>query len=224
MNVALGDFPDSAKPPLVLVSDPLQVPVQPTPSLTPANGNPAPSSQAHFPPASTPAVSSASAAQPKYAYPPPAEFPTQEGPRGIRFDFNSGCRLMLPQAAHPWKVQLSDLDTGNVLYQTEMVEGRVNSSKRYYVRFRVEVWQQGQSVFSHEYSAADREVLILFPVGTLGDTVGWLPYAVKFYGAPQMPSDMRHGGKIDSAVSGHVSGDYVRHSRGDRTRTLLRHL
>ena len=32
----------------------------------------------------------------------------------------------------------------------------------------------------HEYSAADRDVLIQFPVGTLGDTMGWFPYAVKF--------------------------------------------
>jgi autotransporter strand-loop-strand O-heptosyltransferase len=181
MNVALGDFADSTKPPLVLVSDPLQVPLQPTPSLGPENGNPAPSSQADFGQASTPAVSSASVAPPKHLYPKPAESPTQEGPRGIRFDFNSGCRLKLPQAAHPWKVRLSDLDTGNVLYQTEMVEGRVNSTKRYYVRFRLEAWQQDQLLFSHDYSAAGHQVLIVFPVGTLGDTLGWFPYAVKFY-------------------------------------------
>jgi autotransporter strand-loop-strand O-heptosyltransferase len=181
MNVALGDFSDSAEPPLVLVPDPLQVPLQPAPLPTPADGNTAPSSHEDLAQAPMPAVSSTSAAQPKHLYPKPAEFPTQEGPRGIRFDFNSGCRLMLPQAAHPWKVQLSDLDTGNVLYQTEMVEGRVNSTKRYYVRFRLEAWQQDQLLFSHDYSAVGREVLIVFPVGTLGDTLGWLPYAVKFY-------------------------------------------
>ena len=56
----------------------------------------------------------------------------------------------------------------------------MNSTKRYYVRFRLEVWQQGESVFVHEYSPADREVLVQFPVGTLGDTIGWFPYAVKF--------------------------------------------
>jgi hypothetical protein len=181
MNVALGDFPDSATPPLELVSAPFEVPLQPTALLEPANGNPAPSSQEDFAQASTAAVSSASATQPKHLYPTPAESPTQEGPRGIRFDFNNGCRLMLPRATHPWKVQLSDLDTGNVLYQTEMVEGRVNSTKRYYVRFRLEAWQQDKLLYSHDYSAAGREVLIVFPVGTLGDTLGWLPYAVKFY-------------------------------------------
>jgi autotransporter strand-loop-strand O-heptosyltransferase len=48
------------------------------------------------------------------------------------------------------------------------------------VRVRLDVWQRGESVLVHEYSAADRPVLIQFPVGTLGDTVGWLPYAIKF--------------------------------------------
>ena len=77
-------------------------------------------------------------------------------------------------------VRLSDLDTGNILFETELKAGHVNSTKRYYVRFRVEVLQKGESIFAHDYSAADREILIQFPVGTLGDTLGWFPYAVKF--------------------------------------------
>jgi autotransporter strand-loop-strand O-heptosyltransferase len=48
------------------------------------------------------------------------------------------------------------------------------------VRFRIEVWEQGETVFRHDYSAAGQDVLVQFPVGTLGDTVGWFPYAVKF--------------------------------------------
>ena len=35
-------------------------------------------------------------------------------------------------------------------------------------------------MFTHDYSAANREVAIQFPIGTLGDTLGWLPYAIKF--------------------------------------------
>ena len=116
----------------------------------------------------------------KRPYPPPAQVPTQQGASGIQFDFNDGCRVILPEANYPWRVRLSDLDTGNILFETELKAGRVNSTKRYYVRVRLEVWQQGESVFVHEYSAADREVLVQFPVGTLGDTIGWFPYAVKF--------------------------------------------
>jgi autotransporter strand-loop-strand O-heptosyltransferase len=87
---------------------------------------------------------------------------------------------MLPESDHPWRVRLSDLDTGNILFETELSSGRVNSSKIYFVRFRLEVWQRSESVFSHEYAAADRSVLIKFPVDTLGDTIGWFSYAVRF--------------------------------------------
>jgi autotransporter strand-loop-strand O-heptosyltransferase len=107
--------------------------------------------------------------------------PTQTGVKGIRFDFNDGCRLALPEGQ--WHVRLRDLDTGNILYETDIGAGRVNSAKRYYLRCRIEVWMKehvGEPVFQHDYSAKDQAVLVQFPVGTLGDTLGWFPYAVKF--------------------------------------------
>src|SRR5262245_25228010 len=68
------------------------------------------------PPQSISPPENPASAQPiKSAHRPPAETPTQAGPEGLRFDFNDGCRLLLPQSTHPWKVRLSDLDTGNVL-------------------------------------------------------------------------------------------------------------
>jgi len=129
--------------------------------------------------------------------PSPAEIndiPTQEGPKGLRFDFNDGCRVLLPESDHPWRVRISDQDTGNVLYETEMKAGRVNSAKRYYIRFRLEAWQQGEQLILHDYEAAGREVLIIFPVETLGDTMGWFPYAAKF--------KERHGCKLTCAMNG----------------------
>ena len=45
-------------------------------------------------------------------------------------------------------MRLTDLDTGNILFETELKAGRVNSTKRYFVRFRLEVWQQGESLLS----------------------------------------------------------------------------
>jgi autotransporter strand-loop-strand O-heptosyltransferase len=110
----------------------------------------------------------------------PADTPTQHGPRGLRFDFNEGCRVALPESQYPWRVRLSDLDTGNVLFESELKAGRINSTKRYYVRFRLEVWQNGEKLLTHDYDATDRKVLVRFPVATLGDPLGWFPYAVKF--------------------------------------------
>ncbi|MHC2251901.1 hypothetical protein ACVILK_001593 [Bradyrhizobium embrapense] len=117
---------------------------------------------------------------PKPAYPAAAKLPTQVGPKGLRFDFNDGARIVCPHGEQPWKARIRDIDTGNVLFETESAGGYVNSSKRYDIRFGIEISQQGESVLDHEYAAKDRAVLTQFPVGTLGDTVGWFPYAVKF--------------------------------------------
>jgi autotransporter strand-loop-strand O-heptosyltransferase len=134
--------------------------------------------------ASAPPPPDGAAAEPtpvKRAYPAPASVPTQSGARGIRFDFNDGCRVVLPEGK--WHVRLRDLDTGNILYETDIGAGHINTTKRYYLRVRIEVWageQTTEPVFRHDYLAKDREVLVQFPVGTLGDTLGWLPYAIKF--------------------------------------------
>jgi autotransporter strand-loop-strand O-heptosyltransferase len=114
----------------------------------------------------------------KPAYPPAAATPTQTGPAGIRFDFNLGARVLIPQG--DFRVRLSDLDTANTLFETTTNGALVNSTKRFFVRFGVEVWAGNERILHHEYDATDRAVLINLPVGTLGDTLGWLPYAVRF--------------------------------------------
>ncbi|MBV8840428.1 MAG: autotransporter strand-loop-strand O-heptosyltransferase [Alphaproteobacteria bacterium] len=132
----------------------------------------------------------------KRAYPAPAAVPTQLGPAGIRFDFNDGARVVCPVSEHPWKVRLRDLDTGNILFETEFAGGHVNSMKRFYVRFGVEVLRGEETVLRHEYSAKDREILIQLPVGTLGDPLGWFPYAVKFKES--------HGCRLTCAIGAHM--------------------
>jgi autotransporter strand-loop-strand O-heptosyltransferase len=94
---------------------------------------------------------------------------------------------------------LSDLDTGNVLFNTENQGALVSSTKRYFVRFGIEVWDvapdnTATSVFAHHYDARGKEVIIQFPVGTLGDTIGWFGYAARF--------GERHGCRLTCAMSG----------------------
>jgi autotransporter strand-loop-strand O-heptosyltransferase len=144
---------------------------------------------------SAPNSSGSASAPAKPAYPPPAASPTQEGPRGIRYDFNLGCRVVLPpqDEDRQWRVRLRDLGSGNTLFETTLKQGFINSSKRWFVRFRIEVWSGEDLVLQHDYDARGRPVLIQFPIGTLGDTMGWFPYAARFASV--------HGCKLTCAMS-----------------------
>jgi autotransporter strand-loop-strand O-heptosyltransferase len=141
--------------------------------------------EAASPAEAAPAKSAVTTSKP--LYPPAAPIPTQAGPEGIRFDFNHGCRVMLPPREEGrWRVRLSDRDTGNTLFNGENQGAIVRSSKRWFVRFRVEVWSidadgaEPRPVLVHDYDTCDQDVLIQFPVGTLGDVLAWFPYAARF--------------------------------------------
>ncbi len=126
-------------------------------------------------------------------YPKPAAVPTRLGAQGIRFDFNLGARVALPEGK-PWRIRLTDRETGNIIFESSAGAAFVNSTKRYFIRFGIEVFDADQKIFSHDYDAAGEEILIQFPVGTLGDTMGWFPYAVKFLEA--------HRCKLTCAMAG----------------------
>jgi autotransporter strand-loop-strand O-heptosyltransferase len=138
-------------------------------------GEPAP--DAAKPPAEPP---------PKSSFPAPAALPTQPAPQGIRFDFNHGARVSLPPREEgQWRVRLRDLDSGNILFQSDNKGAVVRSAKRWFVRFLLEVWEldaEGAetSVLTHSFDLAGRDVLIQFPIGTLGDVLAWFPYAARF--------------------------------------------
>lgn len=133
------------------------------------------------------APASSAAAEPgKSSFPAPSELPTQHGPQGIRYDINHGARVLLPSRSKgSWRVRLTDLDTGNVLFQSDNKGASIRSSKRFFVRFGIEIWEveddgTTREVFTHQQEVRDRNVLIHLPVGTLGDTMGWFPYAARF--------------------------------------------
>jgi len=139
----------------------------------------------------------------KKSFVAPAALPTQPGPAGIRFDFNQGARVAVPnRTSGKWRVRLRDEDTGNILFQNESQGSFIASSKQFYVRFSITVWDIAEDgtetvTFTHLFDARDREVLIQFPVGTLGDTMGWFPYAARFAAV--------RGAKVICAMSALIS-------------------
>ena len=145
--------------------------------------------------AASAAGSSSGAAGPpqKPHFPSPAGLPTQLGPDGLRFDFNFGARVAVRKGGGPRRIRLSDLDTGSVLYETTIEKGWVHSAKQYYIRTQIEAFDGDRLVLTHDYDCRDKEVLIQLPVGTLGDSVGWFSYAVKFQRA--------HGCRLSVAMA-----------------------
>lgn len=149
-----------------------------------------------LPPVPPGSISGSGSPPSKPAFPPPAPVATQAGPDGIRFDFNDGCRVSLPPGG--WRVRLRDAETDNILFETEFDSGLVMSTKKYYVRFSIEVWRLDAAPstppsFVHRYCAQEQPVLIQFPVGTIGDVIGWFPSAVKF--------QRKHGCRLTCAMS-----------------------
>ena len=68
--------------------------------------------------------------------------------------------VLAPQdGATPWRVRLRDLSTGNKLPETTLKQGFINSSKRWFVRFRIEVWEGEQTVFTDDYDARGRKAM-----------------------------------------------------------------
>ncbi len=110
----------------------------------------------------------------------PPEKPVIEGKEGILYDFNDGARVLLPKGN--WHVILTDADSGNILFSCDTTHGWVISSKKYFVCFRIIVFRQGETVpvLDEVMDLSGKSVLISFPTGTLGDLLGWFPYAERF--------------------------------------------
>ncbi|QHI96448.1 autotransporter strand-loop-strand O-heptosyltransferase [Aristophania vespae] len=111
-------------------------------------------------------------------FPEPVPRLTQEGPEGIRYDFNAGARIYLPPG--DWKMRLKDTETQSLLYEREGGDVQILSIKRHFFQARIEIEKNGKLFWSHDFNAAGKKVAVIMPGGTLGDTLGWFPYAVRF--------------------------------------------
>ncbi len=135
------------------------------------------------------------------------DIPTQEGPRGIRFDFNDGARVLLPTGT--WHVRFEDEDSGNTLCACDADGGWVVSTKKYYIPFRIRVWNRldaAEPVLDHIMDLGGKPVLLKFPAGTLGDHLGWFSYAEKFLYKHQCILECSMGQPIIDLVKGQYPG------------------
>ena len=97
---------------------------------------------------------------------------------GVTLDFNFGARLQVPEG--DYHVRFTDMDTFNVLLDTDLSDAVATSYGKYYIRFRVELWKDGEKCFTHDLDLSGRNVRLSFPIGPLGDILAWFPYAEAF--------------------------------------------
>lgn len=102
----------------------------------------------------------------------------ESGIHGIKFDFNYGARVTVPKGEY--RVKLIDRDACLTVYNAQASGALVTSSKKYFVNFRIEVYEKDKLIFAHDLNLQGKKVLLKFPTGILGDVLAWFPYAEEF--------------------------------------------
>ena len=119
--------------------------------------------------------------EPYMVFDPPAA-PTQEtGVPGLRYDFNNGLRVSVPEG--DYRVRFIDRDSHLTVYDAKASGVMATSTKRYFVNFRLEVYAtrpEETLLFAHDYDATGKKVLLKFAGAALGDMLAWFPCAEAF--------------------------------------------
>ena len=114
----------------------------------------------------------------------PSEFPTQETVEGIRFDFNDGLRIKFPAGNTKYHLIFADTQTGTVMHNADVEPGAyICSTKKYFINYRITIYHADNSrepIYVHNYNAYEKDVLIQYPDGAIGDTIGWFSYMERF--------------------------------------------
>ena len=110
--------------------------------------------------------------------------PSQDAVNGIKFDFNSGLRIYFPEnEKNQYHLQFFDNDSNLLLYDADVKNGTVMSSvKKYYINYHFIITDKNTKkiIFEHYFNLKNKKVIVQFPVGTLGDSLGWFSYVERF--------------------------------------------
>lgn len=105
---------------------------------------------------------------------------TQSTPvEGLRFDYNDGLRVHVPKG--DYTLTITDLDDGLTVFNGAVNDITITTMKKYYVRFRFELYKGRELVYAHDFDAKGKNVLLRYPSGgVIGDALAWFPYAEEF--------------------------------------------
>ena len=96
----------------------------------------------------------------------------------MRFDFNFGLRLDVP--AGNFHVTIGD-SNGQIFFDRDISDVRLISVEKYFIRWRVAVYRDGEKIFEHVFNPNGQKVLLNFDKRCgLGDNLAFLPSASEF--------------------------------------------
>lgn len=98
---------------------------------------------------------------------------------GVKIDFNYGFRASLPPNSK-YHILVQDLDTHTILCDQDTEEERIETLKKYYIRYHIEITAPNGEKYIHDMNLEDKNVLIRFPLVVMGDILAWFPYALEF--------------------------------------------
>lgn len=111
---------------------------------------------------------------------PHQDRPRFAGPHGLRYDFNFGCRVMLPSGRGPWRVRIGNHLTGETIVDACEANGLVSSGRYYAIPYRLDVWLGNDLVLHHVLDMKGKPVFIGFCSYALGDFISALPAIDRF--------------------------------------------
>ena len=109
--------------------------------------------------------------------------PTQNAVDGIKFDFNFGIRFSFPPNYNHYKLICKNADNRLYYYNNNVEnDSSVVLMKKYLIKYDIEIKNvsTNEIVFKHKFDLENKDVLIAFPVHTLGDSIAWFSYIEKF--------------------------------------------
>ena len=78
-------------------------------------------------------------------------------------------------------IKFIDTLTNKVIYETSIKNNMwTRSNVQYFVNWKIEVWEDGNLFFQHEYNAKGKRVFVAMDSKALGDTLAWIPMVDEF--------------------------------------------
>ncbi len=107
----------------------------------------------------------------------------ETGIPGLKLDFNNGLRLQVP--AGNWHVHIHDYVHELNYFEEDIQNVILVSVEKYFIHWQIDVYQDDQMVFSHQFDPTNQRVHFIFCSRGLGDNLAFLPYIGAFLTAYQ---------------------------------------